>query len=58
MKKLSDQLDTAKKSAEITAREIARAKENTAATKHAVRLHRGAQSATKKPRTARKRRKR
>ena len=58
LKKLSDQLDTAKKSAEITAREIARARENTAATKKAVRLHRTAQSATKERRTGTKRRKR
>ncbi len=56
LKKLSDQLDAAKNSAELTAREIARAKDTTEATRRAVRLHRSAHDAAKPKRRPGKKR--
>lgn len=48
LKKLSEQLDTAKKAADTTAKEIARAQDTTETAKKAVRLHQSAPDATKK----------
>jgi len=56
LRKLSEQLDAAKKSADITAKEIERAKEKTAAATRAVRLHPSAKPTKKKRRRASKER--
>ena len=55
LKKLSDQLDSAKKAVDQTAREIARAQDTTETTSRAVRLHQSTEAGSKKPRIGKKR---
>jgi hypothetical protein len=55
LKKLSDQLDTAKKSADLVAKEIQGARQTTDATKKAVRRNQPARDISKKRRLGKKR---